>query len=90
MKLGIRFHRSQKYKLYFQSIGPLAPTSQSQMSKTFRDSESVGKSNEKKWSQIGKLLLIKGVRSPRKKSFFLCADFALLSRFFVICVSHSI
>ena len=59
MKLGISFHRSQKYKLYFQIIGPLAPTSQSQMSKTFRDSESLGKSNENKWSQIENFLLIK-------------------------------
>ena len=29
-----------------------APTSQSQMSNIFRDSESLGKSNGKKWSQI--------------------------------------
>ena len=29
-----------------------APTSRSRMSKTFRDSESLGKSNGKKWSQI--------------------------------------
>ena len=29
-----------------------APTSGSRMSKLFRDSESLGKSNEKKWSQI--------------------------------------
>ena len=41
-----------------------APTSQSWMSKKFRDSESLGKSNVKKWSQIWKLLLIKGVRLP--------------------------
>ena len=30
-----------------------------------------GKSNGKKWSQIGKLLLIKGVKLPRKKCLFL-------------------
>ena len=47
----------------------LSPTSQNQMSKLFRYSESLSKSNGKKWSQIWKLLLIKGVKSPRKKSF---------------------
>ena len=35
--------------------------SRSRMSKVFGDSESLGKNNGKKWSQIGKLLLIKGV-----------------------------
>ena len=35
--------------------------------KLFRDSESLGKSNKKKWSQIWKLLLIKGVKSLRQK-----------------------
>ena len=32
--------------------GLFAPTSQSRMSNIFRDSESLGKSNGKKWSQI--------------------------------------
>ena len=32
--------------------GLLAPTSRSRMSNIFRDSESLGKSNGKKWSQI--------------------------------------
>ena len=45
-----------------------APTSQSPMSK-LRFSESLGQSNGKKWSQIWKLLHIKGVKSPRRKSF---------------------
>ena len=35
-----------------------------------RDLESLGKSNGKKWSQIVKLLLIKGLHLPRKKSSF--------------------
>ena len=42
--------------------GLFAPTSQSQMFKLFRFLESLGKSNGKKWSQIWKLLLIKGVK----------------------------
>ena len=45
-----------------------APTSQNPMSKSFRDSESLGKINGNNWSQIWKLLLIKGVKSPRKKN----------------------
>ena len=40
------------------------------MSKLFRFSESLGKSNGKKWSQIWKLLLIKGVESPQQKKNF--------------------
>ena len=47
-----------------------APTSRSPLSKFFRFSESCGKRNRKMWSQIKKkLILIKGVTSPRKKSF---------------------
>ena len=53
-----------------------APTSRSQMSNTFRDLESLGKSNVKKWSHIGTFLFGSGLKSPRKK-VFLCADFAL-------------
>ena len=47
--------------------GPFAHTSRSSMSKMFRYLESLGKSNGKNWSQIWKLVLIKGVKSPRKK-----------------------
>ena len=42
-----------------------APTSRIPMCKLFRFLESW----RKMWSQIGKLLLIKGVKSPRKKKF---------------------
>ena len=51
--------------------GLFAPTSRSRMSNIFRDTESLGKSNGKKWSQIWKLWLIKGVKSPRKKKLVL-------------------
>ena len=47
-----------------------APTSQSQMSNIFRDSEFVGKSNGKKWSNIWTFLFGSGLKSPRKKRFF--------------------
>ena len=49
----------------FKSL--FAPASQSPMSKLFRFLKSVGISNEKKWSQICKLLLIKGAKLLRKK-----------------------
>ena len=62
-----------------------SPTSQSGKSKNFRDSESFGKSNGKKWSQIWKLLLIKSVKSPCKKTLFL-ANFALPSRIILVSV----
>ena len=45
----------------------LPPTSRSPMWSLFRFSESLGKSNGRKWSQIWKLLLIKGVKSQRQK-----------------------
>ena len=48
-----------------------APIFQSWISKVFRDSVFLGKSNGKKWSQIWKLLLIKGVKLPRQKKFVL-------------------
>jgi hypothetical protein len=41
------------------------------MSDIFRDSESLRKSNGKKWSQIGKFLFENCQKSPGKKSFFL-------------------
>ena len=63
-----------------------SPTSRSRMTKNFRDSESLGKSNGKKWSQIYQLLLIKGVKSPRKKKFVFRANFALLSWIFLVSV----
>ena len=37
----------------------------------FRDSESLGKSNGKKWSKIKKKILIKDVKLLHKKGFFL-------------------
>ena len=49
-----------------------APTSRSWMSNIFRDSESLGKSNGKKWSNIWTFLFGNGLKSPRKKRFFLC------------------
>ena len=49
--------------------GLFAPTSRSRMSNIFRDSESLGKSNGKKWSHIQTFLFGSGLKSPRKKKF---------------------
>ena len=65
------------------------PTSWRQMFKKFRVSESLGKSNWKKWSKILKFLQIKDVKSPHKKSFFL-ANFVLLRKIFLVLVLLSI
>ena len=47
-----------------------APPSQSRMSNIFRDSESLGKSNGKKWSQIWTFSFENCLKLPRKKKFF--------------------
>ena len=66
------------------------PTFQSWMSKIVRASESLGKSNGKKWSPIGQLLSIKGLKLPRKNSLFLSEFFLTEQDFFGIGVSHSV
>ena len=57
--------------------GLFAPTTRSRMSNIFRDSESLGKSNGKKWSHIWTILFGSGLKSPRKKKVSFFADFAL-------------
>ena len=57
-----------------------APTSQTLMSKILRDSESLGKSNWKKRSQIWKL--IKGVNLLRKEKFVFLVNFARIRRLY--------
>ena len=49
--------------------GLFAPTSRSRMSNIVKDSESLGKSNGKKWSHIQTFLFGSGLKSPRKKKF---------------------
>ena len=66
-----------------------APSSQSRISITFRDSELFGKSKEKKWSQIGKLSQINKRKIPAHFFFFL-ANFALLSSIFLVLMLISI
>ena len=46
------------------------PTSRNRMSNIFRDSESLGKTSGKKWSQIWTFLFENCLKSPRKKKFF--------------------
>ena len=55
--------------------GLFAPTSRSRMSKCFKDSELLGKSNGKKWSQIWTFLFANCLKLPRKKKFFVFTFF---------------
>ena len=54
--------------------GLFAPTSRSQISNILRHSESLGKSNWKKWSPIWTFLVWKWskIAAPKKKYFFCC------------------
>ena len=61
------------FEVPFNGLFP--PSSRSQMLNIFRYSESLGKSNGKKWFNIWTFLFGSGLKSPRK--FFLCADLAL-------------
>ena len=62
------------------------PTSQSQMFKNFRDLESLGKSNGNKWSHIQKKKKRLQIQGRAKKKVGSWANFALLSRFFLVSV----
>ena len=81
----------QIFSIVHTSKRLFAPTSQSPMSKLFIFTESFGKSNGKKWSQIWKLLLTKGVKLPNKNSLFIFffsffSKFVLLAGFFLVLV----
>ena len=65
-----------RFSVFF--TGLFAPTSRSWMSNIFRDSESLGKSNGKKWSQIWTFLFENCLKSPQKKKFFFFTFFGLL------------
>ena len=56
------------FSVFFNGL--FDPTSRSRMSNIFRYSESLGKSNGKKWSNIWTFLLGSGLRLPHKKKFF--------------------
>ena len=85
--MGVKSQKQKKVRFFlylfslFQRL--FNPISQSPMSKLFRILEPLGKSNGEKWSQIQKLLPIKGVKSLCKKSLLL-PNFALLASFFGI------
>ena len=85
---GVKTPRQKKFFTDFFHLFTLfkrlfAPTTWNQMSKLFKFSESLGKSNVKRWSQIWKLFLIKGVKLQR--NFLVCfsANFALLAGLFL-------
>ena len=58
-----------RFLVFFNGL--FATTSQNRMSNIFRDSDSLGKSNGKKWSNIWSFLFGSGLKLPRKKKFFL-------------------
>ena len=62
------FLDSFTFEVSFNSL--FAPTSWSRMSNILGDSESLGKSNGKKWSQIWTFLFESCLKSPRKKKVF--------------------
>jgi hypothetical protein len=73
------FFNLLRFSVFFNGL--FAPTSRSRMSNFFRDSESLGKSNGKKWSQIWTFLFENCLKSLQKKVFFL--HFFSLLRFLV-------
>ena len=91
---GVNLPRQKKiYTEFFHLFIPFkclcAPTFWSPMSKHLRYSKFLGKSNGKKWSQIVKLLLIKGVKYPCKKNVFFFGKFGLTSRIFLVLMLQS-
>ena len=64
-----------RFSVFFNGL--FAPTSRSRISNIFRDSESLGKSNGKKWSHIWNFLFRSGLKSPHNFFLFFFADFAL-------------
>ena len=62
--------------------GLFAPTSQSRMSNIFRDSESLGKSIGKKWSQIWTFLFENCRKSRHKKKVFFSQLFSFFFSIF--------
>ena len=65
--LQIYFFNLFTFEVPIQSL--FAPTSRNLISKILRDSESLGQTSEKKWSQIWTLLLKNGLQSPWQKKF---------------------
>ena len=65
-----------RFSVFFNGL--FAPTSRSRMSNIFRDSESLEKSNRKKWSQIWTFLFENCIKLPRKKKVFFFTFFGLL------------
>ena len=87
LKNGLKSPQQKSFLLIFfllftQFKHIFGPISWNPMSKLFWNSESLGKTNEKKWSQIFILLLMKSVKSPRKKKLIF-NKFSLTSRIFL-------
>ena len=65
------FTDKKKFTFELQFKHHFAPTSQKLMSNFFKDSELLGKSSGKKWSQMWIVLLKNGLKMPWQKKFFL-------------------
>jgi hypothetical protein len=72
------FFFSHFFHFWGTVLRTFAPTSRSRMFNIFRDSESLGKSIWKKWSQIWTFLFENCLKSPRKKKVFFSHFFSLL------------
>ena len=59
-----------RFVVFFNGL--FAPTSRNRMSNIFRDSESLGKSNGKKWFNISTFLFGSGLKSPHNFFFYFC------------------
>ena len=68
MSVYVSLCLSPFHVIFFEAY--FAPTSRSRMTNIFKDSESLGKSAGKKWSQNWTFLLGSGLKPPRKKKFF--------------------
>ena len=94
LKNGVKWLRQKEFfvtgfrHLFTPFKGLLAPTSQSPICKLLRFSESLGKRYGKKWSQIVKLFLIKGLKSQRKKKYFFSANCVLYEFIFTLFCCH--
>ena len=64
----LHFFGLLRFLVFFSGL--FAPTSRSRTSNIFRDLKSLGKINEKKWSQIWTILFENCLKLPRKKKFF--------------------
>ena len=84
LSVRLSVHLSVRLSVCFEVLFKrlFAPTSRSRMSNIFRDSESLGKSSKKKWSQIWTFLFANCLELAHNKKFFPPLFSLLRYRFF--------